>query len=568
MHTSQNPHDPEYPETLAQTSRRAVVRTGVLAGAAVLAGGVPAFTPAGQGAAAAAPTPASGPFRHGVASGDPHPDGVLLWTRVTPTDEAVPGSGAGPDVTVSWIVALDPDFTRVAARGTVRTGAGRDHTVKVPVSGLAPATEYWFRFRTHGGVSPAGRTRTAPAAGAAVDHLRFGVVSCANWQAGHFSAYRHLSRERLDAVLHLGDYLYEYAPGEYQARDAVVRPHEPAREMTTLADYRARHGQYKTDPDLQRLHAAAPFIVTWDDHESANDAYDDGAENHTEGAEGSWRQRRAWAQQAYAEWMPVRYEPGETLYRRLHFGSLASLSMLDLRTYRDQQASSQLSDEIDDPDRSITGQAQMDWLLAGLVGESAQWKLVGNPVMITPVRFPSTLNTAELQGLHELLGTTTIDGVPYNVDQWDGYVADRNRVIRHLRDHGVKDTVFLTGDIHSGWACDLPADPLTYPLNRESVATELVCTSVTSDNLDDILGVPPRTASLSVEAAIRASNPHVRYLDFDSHGYSVLDVTAAGVRMDWYRLDERTSPGSGASRTASYDVAAGTQRVRSTGGVL
>ncbi|QCU79412.1 alkaline phosphatase [Citricoccus sp. SGAir0253] len=528
-----------------------------------MAGAAPLISPGPRPAAAA-----TGPFRHGVASGDPLPDGILLWTRVTPTEDAAPGSGLGADVTVSWTVALDPGFTRVVARGTVRTGADRDHTVKVPVAGLAPATDHWFRFGLQGAVSPAGRTRTAPAAGAAVEHLRFGVVSCANWQAGHFSAYRHLSRERLDAVLHLGDYLYEYGPGEYQARDVVVRPHEPAREMTTLADYRVRHAQYKTDPDLQALHAAAPFIVTWDDHESANDAYDDGAENHTEGTEGSWPQRRAWAQRAYAEWMPVRYEPGGELYRRLGFGTLASLSMLDLRTYRDRQASSQLAGEVDDPDRSITGAAQMDWLLAGLTEQGPQWKLVGNPVMIAPVRFPSTLSTAELAGMHELLGTTTIDGVPYNVDQWDGYVADRTTVVRHLRDHAVKDTVFLTGDIHSAWACDLPADPLTYPVTGDSVATELVCTSVTSDNLDDILGVPPRTGSLAVEAAMKAANPHVRYLDFDSHGYSVLDVTPSGVRMDFHRLAERTSPGSGASRTASYTVAAGTQRVRSTGGVL
>ncbi|MFJ6027959.1 alkaline phosphatase D family protein [Pseudarthrobacter sp. NPDC092424] len=509
-------------------------------------------------------------FAHGLASGDPMPSSVLLWTRVTPVAEALPGSGRGPDVTVTWEVAPDSGFRKIVARGSAPTGPGRDHTVKVLADGLAPGTTYWYRFKFGKALSAVGRTRTAPAAGASVDRLKFGVVSCANWQAGYFSSYRHLAaRGDLDAVLHLGDYLYEYAPGEYQARDVVVRPHEPAREMTVLQDYRRRHAQYKTDPDLQSLHAAAPFIVTWDDHESANDAWKDGAENHTEGAEGAWRDRSAAARQAYAEWMPVRYEPGGQLYRRLDFGSLASLSMLDLRSYRDLQASSGADPAVDSTARTITGTAQMDWLLNNLNSSGPQWKLVGNPVMITPVKVPSTLSAGELAGVQELMGGTTIDGVPYNVDQWDGYEADRSRVVRHLRDNAVKDTVFLTGDIHSGWACDIPADPATYPATGDSVAAELVCTSVTSDNLDDILNVPPRTGSLSVEAAIRAANPHVKHLDFDSHGYSVLDVTPAGVRMDWYVLADRTSAGSPATLSTSFSVGAGTGKaVPAAGGAL
>lgn len=498
------------------------------------------------------------------------PGSVLLWTRVTPTVEALPGSGNGPDVTVTWEVAADSGFRRIVARGSASTGAGRDHTVKAVADRLAPGTTYWYRFKLGKAVSAVGRTRTAPAAGMPVNRLKFGVVSCANWQAGYFSSYRHLAaRTDLDAVLHLGDYLYEYAPGEYQARDAVVRPHDPALEMTVLQHYRRRHAQYKTDPDLQALHAAAPFIVTWDDHESANDAWKDGAENHTEVSEGTWPDRSAAARQAYAEWMPVRYEPGGRLYRRLDFGTLASLSMLDLRSYRDLQASNGADPAVDSTARTITGAAQMDWLLDNLNSSGPQWKLVGNPVMITPVKVPSTLSAGELAGVQELMGGTTIDGVPYNVDQWDGYEADRSRVVRHLRDNAVKDAVFLTGDIHSGWACDIPADPATYPATGDSVAAELVCTSVTSDNLDDILNVPPRTGSLSVEAAIKAANPHVKYLDFDSHGYSVLDVTPAGVRMDWYILADRTSAGSAAALSRSFNVGAGTGKaVPSDGGAL
>lgn len=511
----------------------------------------------------------TGLFGHGIASGDPLPGSVLLWTRVTPTPESLPGSGAGPDVSVRWEISTDEAFTTVVARGSASTGPARDHTVKVVAGRLLPATSYWYRFTLGEEISPAGRTRTAPAAGAAVDRLKFGVVSCANWQAGYFSSYRHLAaRGDLDAVLHLGDYIYEYAPGDYQARDVVVRPHEPAFEMTQLEHYRRRHAQYKTDPDLQALHAVAPFIVTWDDHESANDAWKGGAENHTAGVEGAWSERFAAAHQAYAEWMPVRYEPGGQIYRRLDFGSLASLSMLDLRSYRDQQAANGADSSIGSPARTITGAAQMDWLLGNLKSTGPQWKLVGNPVMIAPVRVPSTLSTAELAGVQKLMGGTNINGVPYNVDQWDGYEADRNHVVRHLRDNAVKDTVFLTGDIHSGWACDIPADPASYPATGDSVAAELVCTSVTSDNLDDILNVPPRTGSVGVENAIKAANPHVKYLDFDSHGYSVLNVTPAGVRMDWYVLSERTSASSGSTLSTSFNVQSNTGKVTPAQGGL
>ncbi|WP_411721439.1 alkaline phosphatase D family protein [Mycetocola sp.] len=543
-------------------TRRDVLRAaGTLAAAGTFAAvGADASTRAGA-AVTAAPA-ATTAFRHGVASGDPLPDGILLWTRVTPTENSLPGSGQGPQVKVTWEVSNSPDFRRIVARGNTPTGPARDHTVKAEASGLKPGTTYWYRFTMGKDVSAVGRTRTAPAPGAAVDRLRIGVVSCANLQAGWFSSYRHLAAQQdLDLVLHLGDYLYEYAPGQYQARDVVVRPHDPAVEMTVLEHYRRRHAQYKQDADLQALHAAAPFVVTWDDHELTNDAWSGGAENHTEGAEGSWENRRAAAQQAYAEWMPVRYDAGGQLYRRLTFGSLASISMLDLRTYRDEQASGVTDEAIDSPDRTITGEAQMDWLLDGLSSQETQWKLVGNPVMITPIRFPSTLSTTEVGAMQQLLGTTTVDGVPYNVDQWDGYGADQSRVLRHLRDRAITDTVFLTGDIHSGWACDLPADPLTYPLNGKSVGVELVCTSVTSDNLDDILRVPPRTASLAVEAALKANNPQVKYLDFDSHGYSMLEVSPSGARMDWYVLEERTDPASGASLQQSWQVAAGTQKV-------
>ncbi|EHR51886.1 phosphodiesterase/alkaline phosphatase D [Saccharomonospora marina XMU15] len=539
---------------------KSVTRRDVLRAGGALAAVTGAGVLGGQAHAAQAGRAGAPPFAHGVASGDPLPDGVLLWTRVTPTPESVPGSGVGPDVTVSWEVALDERFTAIVAGGAARTGPGRDHTVKIDVAGLRPATSYWYRFRYGSAVSTVGRTRTAPADGSAVDRLRLGVVSCANWQAGYFAAYRHLAqRDDLDLVVHLGDYLYEYGPGDDAAADAVLRPHDPPLEITTLEHYRRRHAQYKTDPDLQQLHARVPFAVTWDDHESANNAWSGGAENHTEPDEGTWASRRAASQRAYAEWMPVRYEPGGRLYRRLTFGTLAELSMLDLRTYRSEQPAHPFDPGIADPDRTITGAQQLDWLTSGLTTAQAQWKLVGNSVMISPVRFPSTLSTAELHALSQLTGPVT--GVPINVDQWDGYTADRLKLFAALRDNGVRDTVFLTGDIHTCWAAELPSDPLTYPLNRASVGTELVCTSVTSDNIDDILGVAPRTASLALEAAIRVANPHVKHVELDSHGYSVVEVTPSAVRMDSFVLADREDADSAVRRAASFRVDAGTQHV-------
>ncbi|MFJ2695258.1 alkaline phosphatase D family protein [Streptomyces rochei] len=530
-------------------SRRTVVKAA--AAGAVLAAPLAAALPAG--AAGAAPA-----FLHGVASGDPLPDGVLLWTRVTPVPEAVPGSGTGPDTEVDWVVATDRDFTNVVAKGSVTATAASDHTVKADVRGLEPATDYWFRFSAGPTDSPAARTRTAPAADAAVAGLRFGVVSCANWEAGHFSSYRHLAaRGDLDAWLHLGDYIYEYGSGEYGTRDTVVRPHAPAHEILALADYRVRHGRYKTDPDLQALHATAPVVAIWDDHEIANDTWSGGAENHTEGAEGAWTARQAAAKQAYFEWMPVRPAIAGTTYRRLRFGKLADLSLLDLRTFRSQQVS--LGDgKVDDPERTLTGRAQMDWLKSGLASSDTTWRLVGNSVMISPFAIGS-IPAELLKPLAELLGLPK-EGLALNTDQWDGYTDDRRELLAHLRANGVRNTVFLTGDIHMAWANDVPHNAATYPLSA-SAATEFVVTSVTSDNLDDIVKVPEGTVSAVAAPVIRAANRHVHWVDTDRHGYGVLDVTAERTQMDFYVVSDRTDPGATSKWARSYRTRSGTQRV-------
>ncbi|SEQ43823.1 alkaline phosphatase D [Streptomyces sp. yr375] len=540
----------ERPNSLSPRRRTALKAA---AATAVLAGPLVAALPA-----RAAEAPA---FLHGLASGDPLPDGVLLWTRVTPTAAAIPGSGLGPDTEVSWVVARDKALTDVVAKGSTTATAATDHTVKADIRGLAPATDYYFRFSAGGTDSPVARTRTAPAADAAVPGLRFGVVSCANWEAGYFSSYRHLAaRGDLDAWLHLGDYIYEYGTGAYGARGTVVREHAPTHEILTLADYRTRHGKYKTDPDLQALHAKAPVVAIWDDHEFANDSWSGGAENHTEGAEGAWSVRQAAAKQAYFEWMPVRPAIAGTTYRRLRFGKLADLSLLDLRSFRSQQVAVGKG-TVDDPDRTITGRAQLDWLKAGLKASDTTWRLVGNSVMISPFVIGS-LSADIFKPLAKLLGLPQ-DGLGLNTDQWDGYTDDRRELLAHLRSNAIRNTVFLTGDIHMAWANDVPVDAGTYPLSA-SAATEFVVTSVTSDNLDDIVKVPEGTLTAVAAPLIQVANRHVHWVDTDRHGYGVLDITAERAQMDYYVLSDRTKADATSAWERSYRTRTGTQKVERT----
>ncbi len=368
-------------------------RRSFLKGAAAVTAGTALTGPAFSRALAVEPAAV---FQYGVASGDPLPDGVVLWTRVTPSPDATPGSGKGAPVTVTWSVRDAQG--RVVRRGSVRTDATRDHTVKVDVRGLASDRGYTYAFSAAGASSPVGRTRTAAADGAANATLRFGMVSCSNYTGGYFSAYRHLAeRDDLDFVLHLGDYLYEYGNGEDRYGPAALagkRDHDPATEMVTLSDYRRRHALYKSDPDLAALHRKYAFITTWDDHEVANDTWREGAENHQEDAEGAYVPRRNRSYQAYDEWMPIRLPEARSaqetrIYRRLRFGSLADLTMLDLRQYRDQQAPATDGATIDAPDRTMTGPEQQAFLEQGLAAAgSPTWRLFGNSVQLMQVKAP------------------------------------------------------------------------------------------------------------------------------------------------------------------------------------
>jgi alkaline phosphatase D len=516
-------------------------------------------------------------FQYGVASGDPLPDGVIIWTRVTPSPDATPGSGKGAPTTVRWLVAEDPQLRRVVRSGTVRATTAGDHTVKVDVRGLRPGRSYWYGFTAAGSRSPVGSTRTAPGLSAMNSRLRFGMVSCSNYTGGYFAAYRHLAdRDDLDFVLHLGDYLYEYGNGEDRYGPASLagkRDHDPATEMVSLSDYRRRHALYKADPDLAALHQKYAFITTWDDHEVTNDTWREGAQNHSE-AEGAYLPRRNRSYQAYDEWMPIRLPErrtvGETrIYRRLRFGTLADLTMLDLRQYRDQQVGPQDGRTIDDPDRTMTGAEQQAWLEEGLAAaDSPAWRLFGNSVQIMQVKAPP-LPAALAAALAALQGAPTPVTLPASgfallVDPWDGYTANRQRVLEAAA-AAEGDAVFLTGDIHSTWAADLPLDPGTYlgtpTALSPSAGIEFVCTSVTSDNLDEITGSPPRTTSVAVETAITTANRHIKELEFDSHGYAVVDVTRERIQFDSFFISDREDPAATQSFYRGYSSVHGSRTV-------
>lgn len=550
---SSTPHAPAGP------NRRTVLKAGGLAGA--LAGATVGTSALTGGSAVAGAQ--EGVFRHGVASGDPMADRVILWTRVTPTPDAVPGSGRGGVVVVTWEVSGDPTFATVARSGTVTTDAGRDHTVKLDCTGLAPDTWYHYRFRALGQTSRVGRTRTAPADGAmpASGRWRAGVVSCSNWEAGYFSGYRHLhARGDLDVVIELGDYIYEYPHGEYAGKHGAVRTHDPLHEIVTLADYRTRLGQYHTDPDLQDLHAHVPWICTWDDHELANDAWSGGAENH-QPHEGAWSDRKAAGSQAYFEWMPIRPDSlrdGGVLYRRLRWGALAELNMLDLRSYR-SAAPSRFDGRAIDQTGTMTGAEQFDWLTRGLASSTARWNVIGNSVMVSPVLIPP-LDHRTMGALTELLGLPR-EGITYNADQWDGYAGERRRLFDVIRSTGNRNHVFLTGDIHTAWANEVPTDPADYP-GAGTGAVEFVTPSITSNNIDEMLSLPEGNGlSVAAQSALMGVNHHVRWVDLDRHGYTVVEFTSDYAHADYWALNDITQPGSGAYPMHSWRSPHGTDRI-------
>jgi len=467
------------------------------------------------------PPEPTGPFRHGIASGDPLSDAVVLWTHLT-TDEST--------VEVGWAIATDPAMSDVVGSGTVMTDASRDFTVKVDVTGLSPATTYYYRFTGAGTMSRVGRTRTAPSG--SVDQLRFAVMSCSSFDHGYFHAYRHISeRADIDAVLHLGDYIYEYGPGGYGG----VREADPPNEIVTLEDYRRRYAQYRRDGDLQAAHQQHPFIVVWDDHETANNSYEDGAANHDPATEGDWEERKANAFQAYLEWMPIREtETPLQIWRSLQYGDLVELLMLDTRIWgRDEEATQETRT---DPERQILGADQEAWLMERLENSTAQWKVLGQQVMFGHFENESDDGTFR----------------PINLDQWDGYAAARMRLMDVFAD--VDDVLVLTGDIHSSWVMDLTPVPHTDgydPATGEgSVAVEFVTSAVSSPGIVGLLG--DTLAGIALE-----QNSHIHYVNLSQRGYVVLELNAARAHADYFLLDGVAVEEGAQEWSVGYEVPTG-----------
>jgi alkaline phosphatase D len=478
-------------------------------------------------------------FDHGVASGDPLEDGVIIWTRVS--------GASGEPVTVSWSVANNPGMRSALRRGVVETGPDRDYTVKVDVSNLPAGAELYYAFRVEGIVSPTGRTRTLPRG--AVEAARFAVVSCSNYPYGYFHAYREIAnRDDLDAVIHLGDYLYDYGRGEYATEYAeqLGRVPDPPHEILTLSDYRRRHAQYKTDPDLQAMHAAHPMIAVWDDHEICNDTWRDGALNHNEG-EGSWDERVDAATRAYVEWMPIRADAnGKTtrVFRDFRYGDLLSLIMLDTRLYgRDKQTlvMPDMSDEEIDqilhaPARRLLGDEQSSWLDASLDrSRDATWQVLGQQILMSQLRSP------DLEPLVDRSKPSTVESrvLDYNIvmskrnlplllDTWDGYSAARERLLERLRAKA-PNPVVISGDLHTSIAGDLVPDGADAP-----VAVEFMTTSVTSPGFKEYL---PEYEDGAIRDATLAMNPNVRYMETTRRGWLCMNFTHSECTGEWHLLE-------------------------------
>ncbi len=473
--------------------------------------------------------PAYEPFYHGVASGDPLSDRVILWTRITTS---------ALTENVMWEIATDVNFTNIVNSGSVTTDDSKDFTVKVDAMGLQANTWYYYRFNGQGKYSVTGRTRTAPATG--VSNLRFAVLSCANLPNGFFHVYRNIiNRNEVDAVLHLGDYLYEGKKASLVPNDSS-RNHEPDNEILTLADYRMRHSQYKLDEDLRECHRQFPFICVWDDHETANDSWKGGAGNHTPGTEGNWYDRKGSGIKAYFEWMPLRpVSPSNdtSIYRTLSFGSLADVIMVDTRLEgRDEQVPGilvpQTNATLQDSTRTLFGAPQLAWFNNQLKNSTATWKIVGNQVMVAPLT----------------VGVSVV-----NPDQWDGYPFDRKKVFDNIMGNNINNVVFLTGDIHTSWANDVPYDRGIYNASTGagSAAVEFVCGSVTSGNDFNVSS-----------GIIQSSNPHMKYIDLVKRGYVLLDITAQRTQGDWIHVSDITQKPFTASVSASWAVNLGERFLR------
>ncbi|MEV7210287.1 MULTISPECIES: alkaline phosphatase D family protein [unclassified Streptomyces] len=531
-----SPHDAVMGAAVRHLGRRRFLTVTAAAAALAFTTNLPA-----RGAVAAPERAAritKDPFTLGVASGDPLPDSVLLWTRLAPEPFLEDGGMGTERVTVEWEVALDEYFAGVLFRGTADAHAEYNHSVHVDVKGLTPGTVYYYRFRAGAWLSPAGRTRTAPAAGSATGSLKLAAVACQAYMDGYYTVLRHVAEDDVDVVFHLGDYLYEYAVnsagGERHYTD-VTLPDVFNRETMTLADYRLRYSLYKTDEDLRAAHARHPFVVAWDDHETENNYAGSVPENDIPPSE--FLLRRAAAYRAYWENQPLRAAqlpqgPDARLYRRLQWGTLAQFDILDTRQYRSDQAYDDRPHapgaESDDPARTITGTAQEQWLLDGWKASTALWNVMPQQVCFSQRKFDVTADAA------------------LSMDAWDGYRASRDRVVAGAKAAGVDNWLILTGDVHVGYALDVKED-FDDPASA-TVGTEVTCTSVASgrDGVEK-----PANWDLYMRA-----NPHMKFYN-GRRGYVRAELGRRATHLDFRTVSAISTPGAAVTTAGSFVTEAG-----------
>ncbi|MDX2269047.1 MAG: alkaline phosphatase D family protein [Bryobacter sp.] len=471
------------------------------------------------------------PFSLGVASGEPAPDGAVLWTRILPPAEQA-AALANSNLAVKWEVAEDEAFRKPAASGTAVASPSLAHSVHVELVGLKPARWYWYRFQAAGERSPVGRFKTAPAAGSKVDQIRFAFASCQQWTQGLWTAYQHMAAEDLDLVIHLGDYIYE------QGYRGKVRDtgHE---ETFTLADYRNRYALYKSDLNLQAAHARFAWMTTWDDHEVSNNYANDIQEKGQPRDE--FMKRRAWAYQAYYENMPLRKSalpigPDMALYRRADFGNLLRVHMLDTRQYRSDQPCNdglkKACEDLKNPVQTMMGPVQEKWFADGFQESRAKWDLLGQGLFVTIQDFDP--------GPDEVL----------NMDSWSGYPIARQRLVETLASRPGANPVIITGDVHASWAGQLHKEPQN--VNSPCVAAEFVCTSISSggDGADMVERVEK----------MMPANPQIRYFN-GKRGYVRCEVKQNSWRTDYRGVDYVSKPGAPIVTKASFTIAPGSLKV-------
>lgn len=474
---------------------------------------------------------AANPFSLGVASGDPTPDGVVLWTKLAPKPLESQGGLPAEAIEVQWEVARDEALKDIVQRGKVLATPELGHSVHIEVEGLQSDRWYWFRFHAGDATSPIGRTRTLPAAAVMPEKLRFAFASCQHYEQGYFTAYDQMAKDELDLVVHLGDYIYEYA-----GKDRLVRKHQGGK-IKSLEDYRIRHNQYRTDASLSNMHAQCPWIVTWDDHEFENNYANDIPEKEGTSA-ADFLAQRASAYQAYYEMMPLRREsvpqgPNMQLYRKAAFGRLAEFLVLDTRQYRSDQPNGDGMKELNaaalDPKQTLLGKQQYDWLKSSLQASQGTWNILAQQVMM---------------GMVDL---SPGDAAKYWMDQWPGYAHERIDLVKFLGDRKISNPVVLTGDIHSNWVNDLRVDDRR--TETPIIATEFVGTSISS-------GGKPKGNDKLLEPLL-AENPCVKFCNRD-RGYVRCTVTSQEWRSDYVVIEDVTKPsGVPAVNRAAFVVEAG-----------